>query len=400
MESFQIFLDLGQFLLVTALAFVVLVLIASHLRFQALVSEAKKEEGQSIDPHAAFELRIAHLLGTVHRVPEPFCVILAVPQNFEELIQSYGEATAGEILESIKLRFRENLRSSDMVSVYHYNRIGAILDAERGHARQILQRLVKLTSSEHYKCRSGLVLPIKIAMGLVSYPENGDRIQSLLENAEQSLSRAMEEESGWHILSGGTESGEEVDVPAEAQRSGEAKLIDPLTGLLKSSRVGPAVQKYIARYRRQHEPASMLLMEIDHLDRYVEHYGDEAKAEIFKNMGRFLQQALRETDLLARLGDEEFLVVMNSTPSDAQLAGQRLVNQIRRTPFTVRGSNLRIALSIGVAGYPDHGGIPKHLLECADMALNFVRENGRGMCLKYESRMNTATATSYQTDVF
>jgi diguanylate cyclase (GGDEF)-like protein len=145
---------------------------------------------------------------------------------------------------------------------------------------------------------------------------------------------------------------------------------------------------------------SILVLEVDHFERYGEHYGPSAGDEIFRRLGGFLQGAVRESDLVARSEEKIFLIAMGCAPCDAMTAAQRIIGAVKKTAFPVGGSSLRITFSLGVAGYPDHGGHPRQLVEAATAALQTAQENGRSMCLMYEPAMRAARKKSRPAEMF
>jgi diguanylate cyclase len=161
-----------------------------------------------------------------------------------------------------------------------------------------------------------------------------------------------------------------------------------------------ALQKFVAQYRKREAPVSILVLEVDHFERYSEHYGPSAGDEILRKFGEFLQNAVRKSDLIGRSGEETFIIAMGCAPCNAMAAAQRILGAVKKTVFSAGGSSLRITLSLGVAGYPDHGGHPRQLIEAATAALQAAKENGRGMGMMYEPSMRVSKKSAGPVDVF
>ena len=367
-----------QFLLVTAVAFVVFALLASHLRFENMTRRARQAE--DMDPQDTFQVQIAHLLGTAHRLPEPFAVVLVSPPEGASLRDRYGEAWAREAIAFIEARIRSAVRRTDTVIRYGEGRVGLILETERKNLEPILNRMAEAVSSEPFRSASHGSMKMDIRIGASTHPENGDRVKELIAQAATAMEQAG---ASAPFIAAAPDA---VAAPAGPEAA-PGSLLDPLTGVLRPERLGSAVSKYVARHRREDQPVSLLLLDIDFLRRYNEHYGREAGDGILRGLGHFLQRHARENDLLARYGGEEFLIVMGCAPGDALIAGQRLIAQIKRTPFDAAGSSLKVSVSIGVAGFPDHGGNPARLLDAAESALYVAKERGRSLCVVYDSSM-------------
>ena len=165
---------------------------------------------------------------------------------------------------------------------------------------------------------------------------------------------------------------------------GQAHLLDELTGVLKPNRVGPAIQKFVARFRRDELPVSVLLCDVDGLDQYNDHYGDAAGDAILKLTADLLMNHCRETDLIGRIGEDTFVICMTCRPSQAVIAARRMTAEIKKANLQHGGNRLRFTVCMGVAGFPDHGGSPVKLYDRAEMALEAAKARGRSLSIEYE----------------
>ena len=394
----EILSGIVQFLLVTVVFFAVLCILASFLRFQNLAEKAARTDTEGMDPHDAFHVRIANLLGTAHRSPEPFFVMLIRCDSLPSIVQQYGEAMREEVLLGLEERIRSGLRKGDTVSRCEGDRIGAIVNASCDRAPLVAQRIVEQLQTEPCRCKSGLVLRVTASAGLASHPENGDRVRDLMDAATRSLELAEAGSAERVILAPQTPApAAATEPPRVPDQSG---LVDPLTGVLKPDRVPNALQKYAAKFRKRGLPVAVMIMDIDHFDRYGEHYGSSAGDEILKGLSKVLQDNVREDDLLARFGQTEFIAAMGCPARDALLAGQRLAGLVRRTVIPVGHSSLKITICAGIAGSPEHGGTPRQLLEAADAALDVAKGRGRSVCLLYDHSMRLPDRKAQAMDVF
>ncbi len=379
----EFFSGAGQFILVSGIAFLVLCAITSFLRFQGMAQRAVAAAA-AMEPEDAFHARLAHQLGTVHRAPAPFCVMLLAPEGHAEILGPVRE----EVLQCLEQRARRSVRPTDYVGRYGTEQVGLIVAAPRAAAGPIADRLIRSVHAEPCSCASGPAVRVRAKVGISSHPENGDRVGTLLDEAAAALAAAdPAESSAWKLA--GAAAGAEAAPAAPPVSPPPRDMVDEVTGVIREQRVGSALQKYAARYRKKGEPVSVLLIDIDHFDRYLEHYGPDAGDTILRRLSEVLQAGVREDDLIGRVGREEFVIAMGCAPRNALIAGQRLVGLVKRTAFPMGRSHLRITVSIGVAGYPDHGGDPRRLVEAADVALETAKDSGRNMCLLFEPAMRT-----------
>ncbi|MFP6904923.1 MAG: diguanylate cyclase [Verrucomicrobiota bacterium] len=188
-----------------------------------------------------------------------------------------------------------------------------------------------------------------------------------------------------------TEDEEEGDeAEDEDDEDALAKNIDPLTGLLRSERVGGALQKYVARYRKDEEPVTLLYMDIDSLEQYNEHYGEAAGDAILTKLGEILDHGVRQEDLLGRVGGEEFIIGMNVEAASALVAAKRLCALIKASAVYFGGNKLRFTVCIGVAGFPDHGGVAKTLFDRSLIAMRAAKYRGRSKCMMYDPQLRSS----------
>lgn len=350
----------------------VLSLITSYVRFERLTRQLELDH-RAMDPHDAFQLAISKALGTAHRLPDPFCVFVVRAGDSDD----EARATADLL--------RKSLRSEDGVFVLTGQRLGLLVHARRKHAETIYHRLAAALSSAP--------TPHRLSAGIASCPENGERVMDLLGAAETALEQVSSSDArGFSLVAQPTTT--ESSDPVETGPA-DPRYTDPLTGLLRPEHLETAVQKYMAARRRRNLPVSLLLIDVDHLERYNSHYGREAGDAILRAIGGIIEKGFRETDLTARLGGEEFLVAVGCTPSDALKAGLRLVASVKRATMVVGHEILRVTIKVGVAGFPDHGGHPRFLLEKADLALSVARERGGNTCVLYERSMRAPIRASH-----
>ena len=155
----------------------------------------------------------------------------------------------------------------------------------------------------------------------------------------------------------------------------DAASTDPLTGLLNRRGFHRITEVELERARRAHRPFSLLLGDCDFFklinDRFGHHAGDEALQDI----ARLLDRHKRRIDTAARIGGEEFALILPETDQhEAYILAERLRSRIR----SVRDSQaVAVTMSFGVASYPVHGASADALLRAADEALYAAKALGR-----------------------
>jgi diguanylate cyclase (GGDEF)-like protein len=151
--------------------------------------------------------------------------------------------------------------------------------------------------------------------------------------------------------------------------------LDYLTGLANRRRFRVALVREVGRWRRYGSPCALLLLDIDHLKQVNDRFGHPAGDLVIRQLAQTLSGVLRDNDTAARLGGEEFaLLLAGIDVVKAGSAAERLREVISK--MIVEGVG-RITVSIGVAGCPESGTVDRALYEAADEALYVAKNGGR-----------------------
>ena len=168
-----------------------------------------------------------------------------------------------------------------------------------------------------------------------------------------------------------------------AEKAAEAKLAlqartDVLTGLSNRYAFNEKLAEALARSRRGELPIALLFLDVDKFKRINDTLGHAAGDEVLKIFAQRLVGSVRETDAVARLAGDEFVVILERlhTPAETQLIARKILAAMNR-PFDVDGQQLAVTTSIGIAWQADGHAQPAELLARADKALYEAKEAGR-----------------------
>ncbi|MBA5604137.1 diguanylate cyclase [Duganella sp. FT3S] len=146
---------------------------------------------------------------------------------------------------------------------------------------------------------------------------------------------------------------------------------DELTRLPNRRLFHDRLETAFARAQRQQNRLSLLFIDLDKFKRVNDEYGHDSGDLLLKEVAWRLQACVRESDTVARIGGDEFVVILeNVGSSEHALVVRDKIHQAlaEPVPLAERGS-LRIEASIGVAHYPEHGADTQQLLRHADNAM-------------------------------
>lgn len=140
------------------------------------------------------------------------------------------------------------------------------------------------------------------------------------------------------------------DTLRDTMRSGvEAAVIDPLTGLHNRRYAMPHLARIAERSEQTRKPFAVMVADMDHFKRINDTMGHAAGDAVLVETARRLRENLRAIDMIARIGGEEFLIVLPGAGlNNAKKAAQRLCRMVRNTPFEVPGQTMPITATISI----------------------------------------------------
>jgi diguanylate cyclase (GGDEF)-like protein len=184
-----------------------------------------------------------------------------------------------------------------------------------------------------------------------------------------------------------------ADILAARRKVALLSQTDELTGLLNMRAFKTILKRSIAQASRHGEPLTLLMLDLDGLKQINDRYGHAAGSRMLQAVARALAQCVRASDVLARYGGDEFVVIMSRTdPESARACAERIRSTILNTTLSVRGQCIAPSASIGLASFPDQVCEPAAVLEKADLALYSSKQSGRNRVTHYVRELETGVA--------
>ncbi|TXI47493.1 GGDEF domain-containing protein [Methylophilus sp.] len=163
----------------------------------------------------------------------------------------------------------------------------------------------------------------------------------------------------------------------ELQQLSEVVRIDQLTGVLNRRGMDEAFSTEIARYRRSGELLSIALLDIDNFKMLNDQHGHAAGDSALKHLAGVIKRAVRPTDIVTRMGGEEFVVILPNTNLDeAVVTMSRLQRALTKEYFLGNNQKLLITFSAGVALFKTEDDV-NSILARADQAMYLAKKTGK-----------------------
>ncbi len=169
-------------------------------------------------------------------------------------------------------------------------------------------------------------------------------------------------------------------------------LYDNLTGLPNRLLLEDRMERSILRGDRSGKLGALMFVDLDRFKSVNDTFGHRIGDELLKTVAQRLTNCIRKEDTVARVGGDEFVVVLNELAKreDAGLISGKMLQELSR-PFSVERHELEISCSIGISVFPDDGKTLLELMNNADVAMYHAKKAGRNGYLFFALDMGAAS---------
>ena len=157
---------------------------------------------------------------------------------------------------------------------------------------------------------------------------------------------------------------------------------DSLTGLYNNRFFHERLRSELTRASRSHDPVAVLMFDLDDFKRVNDVYGHGAGDQLLVQLARLALETVRGSDVVCRIGGEEFGVIMPSCDAgDALALAARFTERLREVEFEPAG---HMTVSIGISQGPQHAMNPRELVTCAEAAMMTAKARGKDQTVLFD----------------
>ncbi|MEP7262545.1 MAG: EAL domain-containing protein, partial [Usitatibacter sp.] len=168
---------------------------------------------------------------------------------------------------------------------------------------------------------------------------------------------------------------------------------DTLTGLPNRAMFMESLERAVHKARRRSSRCSVLFLDLDHFKEVNDTMGHHAGDILLQEIARRLDNAVRQSDLVARLAGDEFVVLIeeHGGPEEVMIVAQKVSTALQQ-PVPIDQREARVSGSIGIASFPEDGTDVSELVKNADAAMYQAKERGRNNFQFYSPELNALSS--------
>ncbi|WP_345993012.1 diguanylate cyclase [Sulfurimonas sp. HSL-1716] len=225
----------------------------------------------------------------------------------------------------------------------------------------------------------GVLLSIALADRITilehNYKNEQEKVKHTLEEAKKALSSEVKKRTH--------------ELETQTKKAEKLARIDEMTGIWNRRAFLEHGERLITDTASYQAPFSLIIIDIDHFKKVNDSYGHEAGDLVLKIFSQEIKNNMRDTDFFARIGGEEFVILLpNTTSKQALKKADLLLEKINKMDIPYNGSVLRVTVSMGVAEFIHTDDNIYTLLSKADKALYSVKNSGRNGIRLYHSKIS------------
>jgi diguanylate cyclase (GGDEF)-like protein/PAS domain S-box-containing protein len=166
------------------------------------------------------------------------------------------------------------------------------------------------------------------------------------------------------------------------EETSDMAFTDGLTGLYNRRYIEEGLKRELSRANRNRQPFSIISLDLDNLKTANDTFGHECGDRLLKEFGSILLKQTRKSDIAARMGGDEFMVlVTESDQNSASVIANRIWLETNSSQIEIDGEIIKLSVSGGVASFPSHGNTIEAIVKKSDEAMYRAKQTGKNQVL-------------------
>lgn len=184
----------------------------------------------------------------------------------------------------------------------------------------------------------------------------------------------------------------------EHELSTKAASFDALTDLYNRSLFKSLANQNLLQAKRNRLSYALLFIDLDRFKTINDTLGHQVGDLLLQTVARRIKSCIRASDIAARFGGDEFVIMLNQVPNEKDIAAiaEKLIREISKPCENLDGHRVRTSPSIGIAIYPRDGDHIDALILSADAAMYKSKESGRGKYSFFDTALNTVSIEQFE----
>jgi diguanylate cyclase (GGDEF)-like protein len=243
------------------------------------------------------------------------------------------------------------------------------------HTKPVIKRSQRIYA-ENYKTRNCAIVP------LICH----DRVVGVLNLADKAGAAGFSREDIALIELFGQLIGASIGNIRLFEKMQRQATTDGLTGLMNHRTFYEALERELWRSRRYGGAISLVMADVDNLKPINDSYGHRAGDKVLAEISNRLKECIRQIDLAARYGGDEFAIILPNTGlEEAMVVCQRIVEAVSRSPVLWQGEHIPLSISLGVGEYAGDAN-PEDITSRSDQALYVAKHSGKNTVRAFETQ--------------
>ncbi len=345
----------------------------------------------------AFDDEFSRRVSEFQRYRTPVSLLLFDIDHFKKFNDTYGHQTGDDVLSHVACTLQMVMRDVDLVCRYGGEEFAVILPATELHGAGLAAERARAAIERMVVDSAGQELKVTTSGGIATVLPNED-VAGVIARADQGLYASKKAGRNCLFLHDGTNltkfGNAAATTPAAAPKpqpekeksTNDVGLIDALQVLPNREAFSEEVRRRLEQNQKYHAPVTIVYSGVDDFNSIVAQHGRESGNVVLRAVAQFIKASLRENEMLARVADDRFAVVLGGVDASETLGKvERILHAVQKCRLPVDGlENVKFTASFGLAELED-GNDAEALMQRGHAALSSATKTGNTIHVESDS---------------